>query len=148
MSFGEGDLHEQVEELRQLVYDLVLRIQTFENIADVDAKDGYVWVKVKDTPQAQVPGSFNDNFRLLHHVVWERANGRPVPPHTMIVFADRDKRNFDPGNLVAVPRDLWTFISLRSIKYYDAESLRTAMAVARLDRARCEAQRRRKEAKA
>lgn len=102
----------------------------------VDKRDGYVWVKVKDTLQANVPGSFNDNFRLKHHVVWEAANGMPVPPHTMIVFADRDKRNFDPANLVAVPRELWSVISRRRLAYWDAESLRAAMNVARLDRAR------------
>ena len=100
----------------------------------VDAKDGYVWVKVKDTPQAQVPGSFNDNFRLKHHVVWEEANGTPVPPHTMIVFADRDKRNFDPDNLVAVPRSLWSVISRQGWAYRDRESLDACVALAQLSR--------------
>lgn len=114
----------------------------------VDAKDGYLWVKVKDTPQLHEPGHFNDNFRLKHHVVWEEANGRPVPPHTMIVFADRDKRNLDPSNLVAVPRSLWAVISQKHLAYCDAESLRTAMNVARLDRARYGAKKRMKEARA
>lgn len=100
----------------------------------VDAKDGYVWVKVKDTPQAQVPGSYNDNFRPKHHVVWEEANGTPVPPHTMIVFADRDKRNFDPDNLVAVPRSLWSIISRQGWAYRDRESLDACVALAKLNR--------------
>ena len=111
----------------------------------VDKKDGYVWIKVKDTLQANVPGSFNDNFRLKHHVVWEEAHGESVPPHTMIVFADHDKRNFDPGNIVAVPRDLWAIISRRHMGYFDAESLRAAMNIARLDRARYSLQRRAQE---
>ena len=111
----------------------------------VDAKDGYVWVKVKDTLQANVPGSFNDNFRLKHHVVWEQAHGEPVPPSTMIVFADHDKRNFDPANLVAVPRSLWAVITHRHLAYRDAESLGAAMNVARLDRARYALQRRARE---
>ena len=101
----------------------------------VDSKDGYVYVKVKDTPQLNKPGHFNDNFRLLHHVVWEEANGQPVPPSTMVVFADHDKRNFDPGNLVAVPRSLWSIISRESWTYCDRESLEACMNLAKLGRA-------------
>ena len=105
----------------------------------VDSKDGYPWVKVKDTPQGNVPGSFNDNFKLTHNVVWEAAHG-PIPKSTVIVFADGDKRNFDVGNLVAVPRELWCVICHRHIAYWDAESLQTAMLIAKVDKARYSAQ--------
>lgn len=108
----------------------------------VDARDGYVWVKVKDTPQAQVPGSFNDNFKLKHHVVWEEANGKPVPPSTVIVFADHDRGNFDPDNLVAVPRQLWAVILHKKMSYSDRATLEACMAIARLDAARSRAERR------
>lgn len=95
-------------------------------------RDGYTEVKVADRPSSP---DCNDNFRMKHHLIWEEANGQPVPPSTMIVFADRDKRNFDPQNLVAVPRGLWATISKRGIPYYDRESLEAAMALARLDQA-------------
>ena len=99
------------------------------------ATGGYVWVKVMDSRtdgiQPQVPGNFNRNYRLKHHVVWEEHNG-PVPPHTMIVFADHDKRNFDPDNLVAVPRRLWCRISQLGMQYCDRESLEACMARASL----------------
>ena len=102
-------------------------------------KDGYVEVKVRDSRvdgvQRQRPGHFNENYRLKHHVVWEQAHGEPVPPHTMIVFADRDKRNFDPGNLVAVPRGLWSIISREGWAYHDAESLQACINLAKLGRA-------------
>lgn len=102
----------------------------------VDNKDGYVWVKVRDSRtdgiQHQRPGHFNENYRLKHHVVWEQHNGQPVPPHTMIVFADRDKRNFDPGNLVAVPRRLWVRISQLKMEYCDRETLEACMLRAEL----------------
>lgn len=91
------------------------------------SKDGYVEVKVAERPSRP---DCNDNFRMRHHLVWEEANGRPVPPSTMIVFADGDNRNFDPENLVAVPRRLWAVISHNRIPYADAETLRAAMAVA------------------
>lgn len=99
------------------------------------SKDGYVEVKVKDGIQ----GEANDNFRMKHRVVWEEHNG-PIPPNAMIVFADHDKRNFDPSNLVAVPRDLWAVISHRHLEYWDADSLRTCMRIAEVDRARYAAQ--------
>lgn len=64
-------------------------------------KDGYIKVKVKmypDVPQTK------DNWRFKHYIVWEEANGRPVPEGCTVVFADKDRRNFDPDNLVAIPR--------------------------------------------
>ena len=101
----------------------------------VDSKDGYTWVKVRDSRtdgiQRNCPGHHNENYRLKHHVVWEEHNG-PIPPSTMIVFADRDRRNFDPDNLVAVPRRLWSVISHMKMDYGDRESLEACMARARL----------------
>ena len=105
----------------------------------VDAKDGYIYVKVKDTPQAQVPGSFNDTFRPKHHVVYEQAYGS-IPRGCNVVFADHDKRNFDPDNLVAVPRSLWSVITKRRMDYYDRASLELCMNIARVERARYAAQ--------
>ena len=98
--------------------------------------DGYVLVKVAERPSSQ---DRNDNWVLKQRLVYEREVG-PIPEGCMIVFADHDKSNFDPGNLVAVPRDLWSAISRRHIAYYDAESLNTAMLIARVDRARYAAQ--------
>ena len=63
--------------------------------------------------------------------LWEEAHGRPAPPRSMIVFADGDKSNFDPDNLVAVPRPLWAAISRCRIPYGDRETLEAAMDVAR-----------------
>ena len=93
------------------------------------SKDGYVEVKVKrfsDRPCA------NKCWRLKHRVVWEKANGRPVPPSSMIVFADRDNRNFDPANLVCVTRAEWATICKLGLAYRDRESLEAAMLTARL----------------
>lgn len=93
------------------------------------SKDGYVEVKVAEGLQSKP----NCNFRFKHHIVWEEANGKPVPPSTMIVFADHDKRNFDPDNLVAVPRKLWAVLQKRRFSYFDRESLETCMNVAMLE---------------
>lgn len=93
------------------------------------SKEGYVEVKVKRFSDR--PGA-NKCWRMKHHLVWEEANGRPVPPSSMIVFADRDKRNFDPCNLMCVPRAEWATICKLGLAYHDAESLEAAMLTARL----------------
>jgi hypothetical protein len=64
-------------------------------------KDGYIMVKVAEWPS--VPQS-KDNWKFKHVLAWEQANGRELPEAHVVMFADHDKRNFDPGNLVAVPR--------------------------------------------
>lgn len=94
---------------------------------------GYTWVKVAERPHLKEGGCgrTNDNWRAKHIIVWEKANGRPVPPRSMVVFADGDKKNFDPGNLVAVPRSLWAVISRLHIPFADRETLEAAMDVAR-----------------
>lgn len=103
----------------------------FERIS----KDGYIEVKVHDGLQE----TKNCNFRMKHHLVWEEANGRPIPPGHHIVFADGDKMNLDPANLVAVPRSLWATIVHKKLQYHDAESLRACMNVAKLTSAVYEA---------
>ena len=91
-------------------------------------RDGYIEVKVKDGRQAEA----NENFRPKHHLVWEEANGRPVPEGCNIMFADRDKRNLDPGNLVCVPRRLVSTIAKQGTPYHDRESLEAAMLIAEI----------------
>jgi hypothetical protein len=41
----------------------------------------------------------------LHHVIWETAHGRPVPPHSVIRFADGNPNNLDPANLRLATRN-------------------------------------------
>lgn len=106
-------------------------------------RDGYVEVKVKDGRQSKA----NDNYRLKHRVVWERSNGRKLEPGEVVVFADRDKRNFDPENLVAVSMSDWAVISNRGIPYCDRETLEAAVMAAKVRRAACAAERRRRWAR-
>lgn len=92
-------------------------------------RDGYIEVKIAERPSRRM---CNDNFKMKHHIVWEQANGQPIPPSTQIVFADGDKRNFDPENLVAVSRSDWSVICRERIKYSDRESLGLAVDIAKL----------------
>lgn len=62
---------------------------------------GHVYVKV--AMAATVPMS-KDNWRPKSHLAWERAHGEPLPEGCVVMHGDRDVLNFDPANLVAVPR--------------------------------------------
>ena len=115
--FKHGEIHGPQGHVKPVGYERV-------------SKDGYVEVKVADGLQSRA----NCNYRPKHHVVWESVNG-PIPPHTMIVFADRDKRNFDPDNLVAVDRSIWSTISSKGLSYADRESLEACINVVKLKRA-------------
>ena len=92
-------------------------------------KDGYIMVKVREWPDR--PQS-KDNWAFKHHVIWEQANGCKLPEDKVVMFADRDKRNFDPDNLVAVDKKVVGIINSQGLDYWDAESLRVAAARARL----------------
>jgi hypothetical protein len=107
-------------------------------------KDGYIMVKVREWPT--VPQT-RDNWRFKHWVEWERANGQPVPDGWTVFFADGDKRNFDPDNLIAVPRGVWSTIKRLGFQYGDAESLQTAVALARLAQVRNETRSRARKAR-
>ena len=93
------------------------------------SKDGYIVVKVRE--EAAVPMS-KDNWVLKHVHVYEQAHGS-VPDGCSVYFADGDRRNFDPDNLVAVPRRLVGILSGGSIpRWHDAESLKACVALAEL----------------
>jgi hypothetical protein len=55
------------------------------------AKNGYRYIKTET------------GWRLYHHVVFEEAAGRAID-NEMIRFKDGDITNFDPDNLIAVPK--------------------------------------------
>lgn len=95
------------------------------------SKDGYIEVKVKRFSDR--PG-MNKCWRPKHHLIWEQANGKQVPASTQIVFADGNKRNFNPDNLVAVSRSDWSVICHQGMKYSDRDTLLAAVDIAKLRR--------------
>lgn len=102
-----------------------------------EGKDGYVVIKVRE--RAMVPMS-KDNWVLKHVWVWEQANG-PLPEGHVVYFADGDKRNFSPENLVAVPQRVVALInSPGAPRWHDAKSLRACVALAQVKSARKDAE--------
>ena len=96
--------------------------------SEVEMK-GYIKVKVRELPTTP---QTKDNWMMKQRWVWERAHGEPVPPDHVVMFADGDKRNFDPENLVAVPRLCVGQLNLGHYKWHDAETLMAAVAVVKL----------------
>lgn len=66
---------------------------------------------------------------------WEQVNGRKLQKGESVMFGDRDMTNFDPENLVMVTQAQRLYINRHGIPYHDAESLRTAVAMAKLNEA-------------
>lgn len=89
---------------------------------------GYLIVKVAD--EATVPQS-KDNWKLKHVHVWEQHNG-PLPEGWTVFFADRDTRNFDPDNLVALPRKYIARLNI-GYEWHDRETLEAAINCVRLE---------------
>lgn len=91
---------------------------------------GYVYVKVSADPSE---GQTRDNWVPKHRIVWERENGTRLPDDMVVLFADKDKGNFDPDNLVAVPRDVVGILNNDTTPdYRDRETLEACVALARL----------------
>lgn len=95
-------------------------------------KKGYVFVKVAKSPTRR---GTHDNWKAKHKIVWEEHYG-DVPEGCVIFFADRDRTNFDPENLVAVPKRLVGMMNEnadeRGMVWHDRESLLACMAYAEL----------------
>lgn len=61
--------------------------------------DGYLYRKVSDV--RYVP--YTVNWKLVHHEVWEQANG-PVPPKHAVIFKDGNRQNVALENLELITR--------------------------------------------
>jgi len=62
--------------------------------------DGYVYVKVAAVKY--VP--YYVNWKLVHVLNWERANGRPLPDAHCLIFRDGNRKNVETSNLELMTR--------------------------------------------
>lgn len=83
--------------------------------------DGYVDIKVAD-------GEKQKNWKGKHIVIWEKHNG-PVPKGHVVIFGDRDNRNFDPYNLILVSRKQLVRLNQNNLIQNDAELTKTAILI-------------------
>lgn len=87
----------------------------------VDAKDGYIYVKVQD-------GQLNKNWKPKHILMWEEHNG-PVPKGRVVIFGDRNNRNFDINNLLLVTRRQLLELNRHKLIQDDANLTRTGVII-------------------
>ena len=101
-----------------------------------EGRDGYLFIKVAPRNKRHSMR----NWIPLAKFEWMVHNGREFPEGHHCVFADKDKRNFDPNNLVAVPDDLYAIITGgahgHGVEYHDRETLEVAITHAKLIRRR------------
>lgn len=89
-------------------------------------KDGYLVRKVTD-----FGGYNNDDWKFVHHLVWEKRRG-PVPPGHVLGFKNGNKRDFRFSNLVL--RTFAENMRLNTIHRYPVELKKTIRALAKLRR--------------
>lgn len=82
--------------------------------------DGYVDIKIAEP----------NRWRGKHLIVWEQHNGRPVPKGHAVIFGDRNRRNFDPDNLVLVSRSQLATMNKMNLIRDDADLTRTGVILA------------------
>lgn len=94
-------------------------------------RDGYWQVKVDPRDARNTTNYWIGKGQF----VWMQANGRDWPEGHKCAFADHDKENFDPDNLVPVPNELWPVVmgAVRDqMEFHDRETLEAAIASARV----------------
>jgi len=79
---------------------------------------GYVDIKVAEP----------NTWKGKHIIVWEQTHG-PVPDGSVIVFGDRNRRNFDPNNLILVTRSQLSTLNVKGLIQTDADLTRTALII-------------------
>lgn len=85
--------------------------------------DGYVDIKIQD-------GKAQKNWRGKHLLTWEEHHGRPVPPGHAVIFGDRNRRNFNPDNLILVSRKQLAIMNKNNLIQGNAEQTRTGIIIA------------------
>jgi hypothetical protein len=90
------------------------------------SEDGYVEVKYRD-------GFGVRNWRAKHLLLWERENGS-VPRGYAIAFLNTDRTDIRIENLICVSRGDLAVMNHAGIKAHDADTMRAAIATARLIR--------------
>lgn len=86
--------------------------------------DDYVDIKIADP----------NKWRGKHLIEWEKHNCSPVPKGKAVIFGDRNRRNFDPDNLILVSRAQLAIMNNNGLIQNDADLTRTGVILADLYR--------------
>ena len=70
-------------------------------------------------------------WKYKHVEIWQAING-PVPKGHVIIFADRNKLNFEPDNLIAIKRSELQYLNKHGLIQEDGDHTRAAVNVAKV----------------
>jgi hypothetical protein len=97
-------------------------------------RDRIVFVKISDVEISDKPIGCVTNsagtWREKHFVIWEAVNG-PIPEEHIVIFADRNKANFDIGNLLLVSKREFGCMAGNGLLSDIAEKTRVGLAIAK-----------------
>lgn len=83
--------------------------------------DGYIEIKVKEP----------NIFKLKHRVIYEQYYGK-IPKGHKVIFADGNKLNIDPNNLILVTNSEELIMNKNKLRYDEAELTRTGSLIAKV----------------
>jgi hypothetical protein len=83
--------------------------------------NGFICVKIAHNPFV---------WKKKHVFIWEKANG-PVPKGHVVIFADGNRLNFDPDNLILVSRGELAVINRKHLIFPDADLTKTGILIAK-----------------
>lgn len=88
----------------------------------------------------QVKTAEQNAWTLKHRIIWERAHGR-IPEGHIVIFADRDRNNFELDNLLLISRQQAVRMNQNGLISENREATKTGVLIADLiaktaDRAR------------
>lgn len=86
--------------------------------------DGYVDIKIQDGKQQK-------NWKGKHILIWEEHNGS-VPDGHVVIFGDRNNRNFDINNLILVSKKQLLILNRKKLIQTNADLTKTGIIIADL----------------
>lgn len=88
------------------------------------SKNGYVYIKVMD-------GCKNDNWELKHRYIYKQHYGE-IPNGYNVMFADKNKRNFDIDNLILVSKSEDLIMNNNKLLFSNKELTKTGHLIAKV----------------
>ena len=135
---AKGIRNEKLTEMFNKKFDMnitVRQIKKFKNFHHISSElkscnlpvgservnKGYIYIKVKE------PNVWIEKHRLVYESMYGN-----IPSGCKIIFADKNKRNFDPKNLILVSDSEALIMNTQKLIYEEAELTRSGVLIAKI----------------
>lgn len=71
-------------------------------------------------------------WKSKHSLIWEQLHGQPLPDGHVVIFADQDRSNFEPNNLLLVSRGELAVMNKKGLLTDHAEATMVGRTIARV----------------